>query len=175
MKKNQSDVNRFWARFRDIVIKFNIPDSQADLYVKWATNFALSIKGKPLKERKLEDVKAYLANLKEQKDINEIQIEQARKALYLLYYKFLKVPLDFSENESTGQEFKIQKDRCNEKQFLEKLESSGHNIEDLQYLAVSRTDGLDYQYQVLLQDLKLLTAFNNIEPSEFSEAMIQPL
>lgn len=180
MKKNQSDVNRFWARFRDIVIKFNIPDSQADLYVKWATNFALSIKGKPLKERKLEDVKAYLANLKEQKDINEIQIEQARKALYLLYYKFLKVPLDFSENESTGQEFKIQKDRCNEKPerndfMLKKYikKSQEKLIEKIQQELRYKHYSLKTEYTYIDWVLRYLSFFKGVSPESLGSKDIK--
>jgi len=46
MEKNYSDVNKFWANFRDSVLKNDIPESQADSYVKWAENFAVSIKGR---------------------------------------------------------------------------------------------------------------------------------
>ena len=44
MDKYPGDVNRFWARYRDTVIEYNIPESQADEYIKWAEKFARSIK-----------------------------------------------------------------------------------------------------------------------------------
>jgi hypothetical protein len=110
-EKNHSYVNRFWANFRDTVIKNDIPDSQADSYVKWAENFAVSIKGKPLKERNLEEVKAYLAKLKEQKGISKMEIEQARRSLYLLYYKFLNFPLDSKHYKEINTEDEKQGDK----------------------------------------------------------------
>ncbi|MFC1495288.1 integron integrase [Thermodesulfobacteriota bacterium] len=102
MRDKQSDVNRFWDRFRDAVIKHGVPETYADWYVKWGQKFALSIKGKPLRERTLEDIKTFLSRIKLQKGFNKFQIEQARKALYILYYKYLKVPVDFSKNEESG-------------------------------------------------------------------------
>jgi hypothetical protein len=35
----------FWNTFRDVVTRFGIDYSNADWYVKWAEQFAVSIKG----------------------------------------------------------------------------------------------------------------------------------
>lgn len=171
MGKIQPDVNIFWINYRDIVLKFNVSESDADLYVKWATNFALSIKGKPLKERKLEDVKAYLTNLREQRDINEIQVEQARKALYLLYYKFLNVPLDFSGHDNTAHQAKFQNNENNVKaeknDFLLKKEirkSQEKLIEKIQKEMRYKHYSIKTEYTYIDWVLRYLSFFNGVSP-----------
>ena len=99
MEKYRGDVNKFWVRYRDTLGEYNIPESQADEYVKWAERFARSIKGKPLRKRTISDIKKFISQLKKQKNINENQVNQARQAIYILYYKHLKIALEFSKKE----------------------------------------------------------------------------
>ena len=80
MKQKTNDVNTFWSNFRDAVIRSGIDSSNADWYVKWAKQFAVSIKGRPLRQRTPKDINAFLANLNTHKDIRKWQVEQARDA-----------------------------------------------------------------------------------------------
>ena len=119
MKKYSGDVNRFWVRYRDTLIECNIPESQVDEYVKWAEDFARSIKGKPLRERTISDIKNFISKLKKQKNINEDQVNLARKAIYILYYKHLKIALFSKREVKDGSEANDQRQVNNE--------YSGHN------------------------------------------------
>jgi hypothetical protein len=47
--------NTFWNNFRDIVIRFGIGSSNTAWYVKWAEQFAVSIKGRSLRQRTPKD------------------------------------------------------------------------------------------------------------------------
>jgi hypothetical protein len=47
--------NTFWNNFRDIVIRFGIGSSNGGWYVKWAEQFAVSIKGRSLRQRTPKD------------------------------------------------------------------------------------------------------------------------
>jgi hypothetical protein len=96
MENNKSEVNKFWIKFHDLVIENGIPEKHADWYVRWGQKFALSIKGKPLYRRTLDDVKAFLSNLQNQENIKPWQVQQARKAIYLLFNKYLNIPLQSS-------------------------------------------------------------------------------
>ena len=44
MDKNNNDVNQFWDKYREVVIKNGVSEKYVDYYVKWAQKFALSIK-----------------------------------------------------------------------------------------------------------------------------------
>ena len=57
MTKNDEGVNAFWVNFRTTVIESNVPEKYADWYVKWGQKFALSIKGKSLRKRSVDDIK----------------------------------------------------------------------------------------------------------------------
>ena len=48
--------NTFWNNFRDVVIRFSIDSSNADWYVKCAEQFAVSIKGRSLRQRTPKDI-----------------------------------------------------------------------------------------------------------------------
>lgn len=82
----------FWQSYRASVLKQGIPETQAKWYVTWAESFAKFQKGVPLKARSAKQVKAFLSNLENQPAIEVWQVEQAQKALRLLYVDFLKVP-----------------------------------------------------------------------------------
>jgi len=89
MKNNNDSVNRFWDNFRNVVIEQGVDQKYADLYVEWGEKFALSIKGKTLRERNLDDIKGFISKIKNQKNVQEWKVKQAREALYILYYKYL--------------------------------------------------------------------------------------
>ena len=57
MTKNDNGVNAFWGDFRANVIENGVSEKYADWYVKWGQKFALSIKGKPLRKRSVDDIK----------------------------------------------------------------------------------------------------------------------
>jgi integron integrase len=99
MVKNHNDVNRFWVNFRDEVIKSGIDEKYADAYVEWGEKFAISIKGKSLHKRTVDDIKSFLEKIRSQKNIQEWKVKQAREALYILYYRFLKMPLETNQSE----------------------------------------------------------------------------
>ncbi len=104
MKNGRNDVNKFWAGFRKSVIRCGISESDADWYAKWGEKFAVSIKGKPLRQRTGEDILSFISKLKNDKRIQKWQIDQARKALYILYYKHLKIPLNIDESKKSSLE-----------------------------------------------------------------------
>ena len=104
-----NDVNRFWNQFRDLVIQSGVSDSYADWYVKWGQKFALSIKGKPLRQRTVEDIQRFLINISNKKGVQRWQVEQARESLKLLYNIHLKLPIPIHEAptfNSTKNEYK---------------------------------------------------------------------
>jgi len=49
----------FWNTFHDVVIRFGIDYSNADWYVKWAEQFAVSIKGRSLRRRMPKDIQFF--------------------------------------------------------------------------------------------------------------------
>ena len=65
MDKNNYDVNKFWVKYREAVTENGIGEKYADYYVKWAQKFALSIKGKLLTKRSLDDIKRYINEVKQ--------------------------------------------------------------------------------------------------------------
>ena len=104
MKQKTNDVNTFWSNFRDAVIRSGIDSSNADWYVKWAEKFAVSIKGRPLRQRTPKDIQQFLSKLKNRKGIIKWQVEQARDALKILYYDFLKFPIPIPEPTAPPQQ-----------------------------------------------------------------------
>lgn len=75
----------------DAVVVSGVQEAIAELYVRWAQRFAISIKGKPLRARFSEDVRRVLRDLKCQEGIEPWQTKQAREALTFLYRDFLKL------------------------------------------------------------------------------------
>lgn len=81
----------FWGGFLECVLKNGVSEEHARWYVNWANKFARSIRGVPLRERSIDDVRKYLDNLKADESIAPWQAEQAQKALRLLYEKYLLI------------------------------------------------------------------------------------
>ena len=112
MKQKTNDVNTFWSNFRDAVIRFGIDSSNADWYVKWAKQFAVSIKGRPLRQRTPKDIQQFLSKLKNRKGVLKWQVEQARDALTILYHDFLKFPVPMPDSiPPPRQEVELKSDR----------------------------------------------------------------
>lgn len=97
MNQKTNNVNTFWSNFRNTVIRSGIDSPYADKYVKWAEQFAVSIKGRSLRQRTPKDIQQFLAKLKNRKGILAWQVEQARDALTILYHEFLKFPISMPE------------------------------------------------------------------------------
>ena len=81
MDKKDNDVNRFWNKYHEAVIKNGVSEKYADYYVKWGQKFATSMKGKPLRKRTLDDVKLFISRIKNQKNMQEWKVKQVREAI----------------------------------------------------------------------------------------------
>lgn len=82
------EIDEFWKKYLDAVLKNSVPLSRADWYLKWAQQFARSAPG-PLRSRTAEQIKAFLDNLSSRPNIKEWQTEQASDALRILYLDVL--------------------------------------------------------------------------------------
>lgn len=103
MRKKAKDVKDFWVAYGDAVVDSGIPEATAKWYVRWARKFALSIKGKPLRERSAEDVRVFLSALESQENIEQWQVKQASDALAFLYRDFLRLDLEAQLAEGKDQ------------------------------------------------------------------------
>lgn len=81
----------FWGGYAECVRREGIPERQIRWYLRWAEGFAASLRGVPLKERSIEDVRTYLDDLKADEEIVARQFEQARRAIGILYRKHLGI------------------------------------------------------------------------------------
>ncbi len=61
MYKNTVDVNSFLTDFSRVLSECGIDEKHAGYYLKWAQDFALSMKGVPLRERSVDDIRAFIA------------------------------------------------------------------------------------------------------------------
>jgi integron integrase len=130
MAKNDNDVNGFWGNFRKKVIDTGVQEKYADWYVKWGQKFALSIKGKPLRKRSVDDIKAFLLKISDQKNLQEWQMRQAREALYILYYKYLNLPFNIPKVDKIGNLKKLEhSSELNKKENTKKISVSRKEIE----------------------------------------------
>ena len=86
-------ISDFWQKYRQKVIASGVPERFAEWYVRWAQKFAVSMKGKPLRQRTWKDVEEFLRSMKGQKGVEPWQVDQAKAALELLYSEFLKLDL----------------------------------------------------------------------------------
>ena len=86
-----SGREKFWSDYAVVVDSQGVPKYTIKWYVKWAEDFAKSLKGRPLPNRTAVEVKAYLENLARRNGVEEWQVAQARDALVILYKVFLGV------------------------------------------------------------------------------------
>jgi hypothetical protein len=82
--------HNFWHDYLTLVISKGIPEANARWYVKWAERFARSLRQIPLRQRNAGQVRNYLHELSQSKQMQDWQISQASEALRLLYQEFLK-------------------------------------------------------------------------------------
>ncbi len=61
------------------MIGSGVPESTPEWYVRWVRKLALSIKGKPLRERSAEDVPALLSALESRENIEPWQAQAPEK------------------------------------------------------------------------------------------------
>ena len=110
MEEKGNDVNKFWNDFKRTALESGVKETVAEWYVKWSERFAKSIKGKPLRLRKKEDVVDFLYKLSLEKGIEQWQINQAAEALKCLYNSFLKMDLGLDRDKDQGDEGKDDQD-----------------------------------------------------------------
>jgi integron integrase len=180
MDKKHNDVNKFWDNFRDLVIKSGISEKYADSYVKWGEKFAMSIKGTPLHKRTVDDIKSFLAKTKNQKNVQEWKVKQAREALYLLYYKFLKIELEIPKSDKTTEVKKVDKptkdidevihSKVSKKEVEEKHKILLENIrKEIRY----RHYALKTEYSYLDWIIRFIIFLNNVNPEELGAGEIR--
>lgn len=95
-----SNVKKFWGSYRHLVVESGVPAKNADWFVRWAQKFADSSKKKPLRERSAADIHKFLIELSIQPGIQPWQIQQAEKALLILYQDFLKQDLGLASDQT---------------------------------------------------------------------------
>jgi integron integrase len=86
----EEGAGNFWHNYLTLVISQGIPEAKARWYVKWAEQFARSVRAVPLRYRTAEHICKYLRDLSLNPNVKGWQIEQATEALKVLYRTFLK-------------------------------------------------------------------------------------
>jgi integron integrase len=89
---DEGTAGNFWHDYLTVVVSRGVPEAKARWYVKWAEQFARSVRGLPLRNRTAEHVGNYLRDLSLNPNIKSWQIGQASEALKMLYQSFLKIP-----------------------------------------------------------------------------------
>ena len=91
-KKSQNRpiaAQRFWDAFKACVEENRVRPDRSTFYVKWAQPFVNFLPGKRLRERSLQDIEGFLAELGKRPGINDWQVRQAEHAVKILYETFL--------------------------------------------------------------------------------------
>lgn len=97
-------IDKFWSDYAVVVERQGVPKYTIKWYVKWAEDFAKSLRGRPLPNRTAGEVKAYLENLGRRNGVEKWQVAQARDALVILYKVFLGVEWARSIERIVGEE-----------------------------------------------------------------------
>lgn len=92
MVKSGNNVNLFWDAFYKFLANRTGDENRAEALLHWAHDFALWLKGVPLRDRSVADMRAFVAELRAQ-DLAAGQVDEAREALAILYRDFLQMPL----------------------------------------------------------------------------------
>lgn len=103
ISKKSHNVNEFWGNYRKSVIEAGVEADQVEWYVKWAVSFAKSMRV-PLKARSSDDVEGFLNSLAEKTNIGDWQIEQAEKAIGILYLNFLNLDIGYCFKQIAGRD-----------------------------------------------------------------------
>ena len=88
----ERDVNGFWSAFAGVLSVQGIDDRHVEFYLNWGHRFALWLKGVPLRDRSLDDIRTFVADLRAS-GTPDWQIDQARDAIAILYRDHLKINL----------------------------------------------------------------------------------
>jgi len=81
----------FWGKYADSVRKAGVPDEQVKWFLRWAERFARAVRGVPIRQRSVEDVRSFLDDLKADERFAPWQVRQARKAVAILYRDHLGI------------------------------------------------------------------------------------
>ena len=179
MKNDNNDVNKFWERFHKTVINQGVSASEAYFYEKWGEKFAVSMKGIPLRQRTAEDIIEFIAKLKNDNNIKKWQIDQARKALYILYYKHLKIPLQFDKSKNSDSHDTI--DAPEEKKLFKDNLSAKKEITDTHKLLVEKiTKEIRYRHYSIKTEqsylewvVRFITFNDGVSPEKLTNAHIR--
>jgi integron integrase len=90
VKKKISKTGDFWQEYASVVLSSGIPPEKVKWYVKWAKEFAVSLRGIPLRKRTESHVQNFLDNMRKH-NIRKWQLEQAESALKILFQDFMKL------------------------------------------------------------------------------------
>ena len=92
MANSNKDVNVFWTGFSKVLSEKGVDDEHLRFYLDWVRKFAMHQKG-ALHTRSLDDINAFVASLAAS-GVADWRINQARKAIEILYRDYLKMDLD---------------------------------------------------------------------------------
>jgi integron integrase len=93
MVKEGNNVNVFWDGFYARLVKMTGDENRAQDSLNWAHQFAIWLKGVPLRNRSLDDIRTFVAELRAQNK-TEGQVDEAREAIAVLYRDYLHMPLN---------------------------------------------------------------------------------
>jgi integron integrase len=96
VKNDSSDVKAnvrkgedFWSEYKAVAAAGGVPAHRLRWYEGWASQFARSARGIPLRERTSEQVQSFLADLARNPALQPWQLDQAEEAVQLLCRDFL--------------------------------------------------------------------------------------
>lgn len=75
----------FWGEYANCVRAEGVAEEQVEWFVRWAERFARRFRGVPLRERARDDVQVFLDDLKADENVASWQVEQARRAIGILF------------------------------------------------------------------------------------------
>ena len=63
MAEVNTGVNPFWGEFGKVLTEKGIDDNHLKFYLNWAQKFAVWLKGVPLRERSLADIRSFVGRV----------------------------------------------------------------------------------------------------------------
>ncbi len=75
----------FWREYANAVRDSGVPEQQVEWFQRWIERFSRNLRGVSLRDRSVEDVTAFIEDLKADERLAPWQVEQARNALRILY------------------------------------------------------------------------------------------
>ena len=125
MAANGNNVKGFWDAFAKVLSDNGIDDGHAKFYLNWAHKFALWLKGVPLRDRSLDDIRTFIAELRAS-GTPDWQVDQAREAIAILYRDHLKMDLSSlpkERQEADGVLDRVRSPKVVEQQYAGVFES----------------------------------------------------